>query len=417
MTDSENALAAERSVIGSALLDTRLIRVLSEEVQSEDFYSPMHEAVWRCIVRRWTAQEPISDVLVAQEVSEIALAQTGRQNALHVATLIDMHSVGYPVAAVARLEARAIHDASIKRKVTALGVRAQQIASSGMPMSEVMTLVRGEFDAVSRAASPEIDAVSLGDLLSGEDDYDWLIPGILERGDRIMITGGEGGGKTTMGRQLSVLPAAGLNPITFEKIDPVNVLVIDCENRDRQWRRKVRPLVQQAARLGNRDPSEFMHLALLGHINIADERWLGAIHRLVDRHKPDLMYLGPLYKMSHGALNTDDDAMPVLSALDSIRDRGVALIIEAHAGHSQGDGGKRNLRPRGSSAFLGWPEFGFGLRRDDDNPNETVIERWRGDRDERSWPERVKRGGDFPWTPVGDLQAEVDSQDWTVRSA
>lgn len=415
MTDSENVLAAERSVIGAALDDPRLIRMLSEEVQSEDFLSPMHDAIWRCIVRRWTAQEPVSDILVAQEVSEIALAQTGRRNALHVATLFDMHSVASPVAGTVRLEARTIHDAAIKRKVSNLGARAQQLASSGMSMSEVMTLVRGEFDAVSRSASPEIDAVSLAQLLQGDDDYDWLIPGLLERGDRLMITGGEGGGKTTIGRQLSLLPAAGLNPITFEQIDPLNVLVIDCENRDRQWRRKIRPMVQAAQRKGVRNPDEFMHLALLGHINIADERWLGAIHRLVDRHKPDLMYIGPLYKISHGALNTDDDAMPVLSALDSLRDRGVALIIEAHAGHSQGDGGKRNLRPRGSSAFLGWPEFGFGLRRDDDNPNETVIERWRGDRDERSWPERIKRGGEFPWTPVGTLQDNVDGLDWTVQ--
>lgn len=405
--NTENVTAAERSVIGAALVDNRMIRMLSEEVQSEDFYSPLHEAVWRCIIRRWTAQEPISDILIAQEVSASVLAQTGRANALHVSTLFDMHDIGSPVGGTVRQHAKAVHEAAISRKMENLGTRVLQAARSGMPVGEVMALARGEFEAVSRQASPEIESMSLGELLDGPEDYDWLIPDLLERGDRLMITGGEGGGKTTMGRQLSILPAAGLNPMTFEPIEPLNVLVIDCENRERQWRRKVRPMVQQAARMGARDPNEHMHLSLLGHINIADERWLGAIHRLIDRHKPDLMYLGPLYKMSNGALNTDDDAMPVIAAMDSIRDRGVALIVEAHAGHSQGDGGKRNLRPRGSSAFLGWPEFGFGLRRDEDT-GDTVIERWRGDRDERSWPDRVKRGGDFPWTPIGSIQAAAN---------
>jgi len=411
VTDLEIAVAAERQVIGAAFVSPNAIRVMAEEVSTDDFYSPMHAAVWSAIVRRWMAQEPISEILVAQEVTEAGVIR-----GVQTITLYDMRAEADGGGVIGRSHAQAVRGYSIKRRVEQLGTRVRQAATSGMSTSELMTLARGEFDALSRAASSEIETVTLGDLLSGTDEYDWLIPGILERGDRVMITGGEGGGKTTMGRQLCVLPAAGLNPITFEQIEPVNVLVVDCENRDRQWRRKVRPLVQQAARLGTRDPNEFMNLALLGHINIADERWLGAIHRLLDRHKPDLMYLGPLYKMSHGALNTDDDAMPVLSALDSIRDRGVALIIEAHAGHSQGDGGKRNLRPRGSSAFLGWPEFGFGLRRDDDNPNETVIERWRGDRDERAWPDRLKRGGDFPWTPVVNLQAETDAMDWTDNS-
>lgn len=404
-------MAAERSVIGAALSDLSLIRMLSEEVQSEDFYSPMHEAVWRSIIRRHTSQEPISEVLIAQEVTE-----AGQIRGLSAMTLIDMRDGGFPVGGIVRQHARTVHEQAVTRRMEVLGTRILQASRSGMSMSDVMSLARGEFEAVSRSASPEIDSMSLGELLDGPEDYDWLIPGLLERGDRLMITGGEGGGKTTMGRQLSILPAAGLNPITFQEIEPLNVLVIDCENRERQWRRKVRPMVQQAARLGSRDPNEHMQLALLGHINIADERWIGAIHRLVDRHKPDLMYLGPLYKMSGGALNTDDDAMPVINAMDSIRDRGIALIVEAHAGHSQGDGGKRNLRPRGSSAFLGWPEFGFGLRRDEDT-GETVIERWRGDRDEREWPDRVKRGGDFPWTPVVGLQAEVDAMNWTDQAA
>ena len=53
---------------------------------------------------------------------------------------------------------------------------------------------------------------------------------------------------------------------------------------------------------------------------------------------------------------------------------------------------------------MGWPEFGFGLKLlppETDNPHEppqAALVRWRGDRDERAWPNTLTRGGEWPWT-------------------
>jgi replicative DNA helicase len=114
----------------------------------------------------------------------------------------------------------------------------------------------------------------------------------------------------------------------------------------------------------------------------------------VDVHKPDLLYIGPLYKITSGAIQTDDDAAPLLVALDSLRERGLALLMEAHA--AKGDGsGTRDLRPRGSAALMGWPEFGFGLHPLDNG--DVELKRWRGDRDQRAWPTFMTRGHDWPW--------------------
>ena len=87
----------------------------------------------------------------------------------------------------------------------------------------------------------------------------------------------------------------------------------------------------------------------------------------------------------------------VLAALDTLRDKGLAMIIEAHAGHSKDANQNRELRPRGSSALMGWPEFGFGLARDPNMEGRVVLQRWRGDREERSWPDALDRGGAWPW--------------------
>lgn len=410
----ETLLAAERDVIGSAFLNPDLVRALAEEVQPEDFYAPLHEHVWRSIVRRWTAQEPISEVLVAQEISQ---ARAGLP-AINAVTLYDMRAAVGSVPVSAPHHARLVHEAARCRALETYAVRVQQGARSAMPLADLMSMARNEFESLKRQASPDMPTMTLGALLEGTDDYDWLIPGLLEREDRLMLTGSEGGGKTTFFRQVTILAAAGINPMTFESIEPVRIQVIDCENTERQWRRKVRPLAIKATAEGNANPLETMHLSFPGRMDISSEKWLGAVHRLIDENKPDMLAIGPLYKMARSAMNTDDDVAPVLAALDSIRERGIALLIEAHAGHSlSGEGGSRNLRPRGSSALLGWPEMGFGLRLDKDDPRTTIIERWRGDRDERSWPERITRGGEWPWTPEVTLQGTTDALDWTDRSA
>jgi len=188
-------------------------------------------------------------------------------------------------------------------------------------------------------------------------------------------------------------------------MDPVKVLVVDAENTERQWRRAVRYLVSLAARRGALDPAQAVHLMAGNRIDITKEAHLGAIHRLVDLHKPDVLFIGPLYKLVPKGITNDDDAAPLIVALDSLRERDLALVMEAHAGKSTGSDGDRDLRPRGSSALLGWPEFGFGLAPVADDPDMIRMKRWRGDRESRDWPKHIRHGvdGEFPWVAADAL--------------
>lgn len=215
---------------------------------------------------------------------------------------------------------------------------------------------------------------------------------------------------TTLVRQLAILMAAGVHPFTFDPITPVRVLVIDAENTERQWRRATRAMVATATQQTGINVAELIPLACTPRLDITKARHMTAIHRLIDEHTPDVVFIGPIYKLVPRAIQSDDDAAPVLAALDSIRDRGVALVMEAHAGHAQSAQGQRDLRPRGSSALLGWPEFGIGLRLDKDhpmfqaNPNDyrnrkVDLVRWRGDRDQREWPGSLYADGQYPWRP------------------
>lgn len=203
---------------------------------------------------------------------------------------------------------------------------------------------------------------------------------------------------TTFIRQMSIAAASGVNPITFLPMEPVRCLVVDAENSERQWRRQASGMVKRGQLAGTANPNENVFLACSTRMDITSDKWLGAIHRVIDDCDPALVSIGPLYRLIQKGMNGEEDMGQILAALDTIRDRGIALIVEAHAGHSKDAAGTRELRPRGSSSLMGWPEFGFGLALEPGNENQVILQRWRGDREERDWPDGFMRGGPWPWT-------------------
>jgi 5S rRNA maturation endonuclease (ribonuclease M5) len=251
----------------------------------------------------------------------------------------------------------------------------------------------------SMTGAAELNPKLLGDILAMSFEHDWLIEGLLERRDRLILTGGEGAGKSFLSRQLAISAAAGVHPFTSERIEPRRVLVVDAENSELQWSRNTRYVTALTKQMGQGDPHTNVLVSAGVRLDFARKADVDLVHKQIDSHKPDIVYLGPLYKLLSGAITNDDDAAPLIVALDSFRERGVTLLMEAHAGHSKGFGGERELRPRGSAALMGWPEFGLGLRPIEDDDHMVSLVRWRGDRDERAWPHRLRRGveGEMPW--------------------
>ena len=414
-------MRAEQAVLGAMLLSAAAAAECLSALTADDFYRPAHQVVFagiRALVRDDAPADPVTLLTWLEDAGEVRAA--GGAPYLH--TLI----ASVPTVAQAAHYAGIVRDRAVRRRLLEAGRRIVQLArEDGSDVHGLTERAVREAEAVRDAGQADsVTTPTITEFLdvSAEDDaYDWIVPGLLERGDRLVLTGTEGAGKSTLFRQLAVTIAAGIHPFDHQPIGAKRVLIVDCENGAAHTRRKIRPLIVQAASEGFpvRETNLWIEMRPEG-LDLAADKDVSWLLRRIAAIAPDCVMIGPLVRLAPRALNDDSDAAPVIATLNMIRARGACVLLEAHAGHALGTGGRRDLRPRGSSAFLGWPEFGWGIRSSDlaEAKKRRLVDvvPWRGDRDEREWPHHLVAGGTWPWSSYVAGFSEPDD-DWTPHGA
>lgn len=382
---------AERAVLAACIISPIARTEAKRRITGADFECVEHESIWNAINRLERHGKEVGWITVNHVLA------TDRHALALIPDLVTFAAIPEQTGDYADI----VRDAATLRRLAseaeAVLARTRQVGVLGRGLA---AKVATRFCAIrdSGVSDSDLRAVSLGELMATPDEpYDWIIPGLIEHSDRLVLTGEEGLGKSHLLRQIAVMAAAGLDPFTERRIAPCKSVVIDCENTVRQVRRKTAPLYDFTRRYGQ-DPSDHVTVECPGRMDITADKDLARIHYLCDAVQPDIIVIGPLYRLVPRAVQTDDEAAPLLTALDSLRDRGIALLIEAHSGHSLAKHGVRDMRPRGSSALLGWPEFGYGMRRVEGRQTCDFVG-WRGDRDQRDWPKRLRPGTAARWVP------------------
>lgn len=399
-------VAAERSALGACLLTKQACAEVLAASAVEAYYVPAHQTIFRGIAELFSANHPVDEITLGKYLADRGdLARIGGQS-----YLIDLvRSVS--TAANGEWYADIVQDRGLRRSLIELGNRLTQMGYS--PDGETSELIER---AVAMARElrdrtgdeDDMPTEDILDFVQHEDTFDWIVPGLLERMDRLILTAGEGGGKSVLLRQIAVTLAAGVHPFeTWKTIDPIRVLVIDCENGEAASRRKYRPLLAAAESLNQPIRRGQFHIRCrpegLDLARPQDRSW---VMRRVEDFKPDLLIIGPIYRLHAGDPNSEELARKVSVVLDEARATArCAVFMEAHSPHHNGFGQHRTLRPVGSSLWMRWPEFGFGLRpvedeksaEDGDGARGRRFLPWRGMRDERSWPQFLKQGEKWPW--------------------
>lgn len=405
---------AEQSALGACLLSKTALSEVRDAVDVAAFYQARHQVIFSAILHMDSRNLSVDHITLGKY-----LADTG--DLMRVGGTAYLYELvrAVPTAANGEHYAGIVQDRGLRRALIELATRMVQMgySTTGETSELIEKFVAEARDLRDRGmAAEDLPVEDILDFVKKEDVYDWVVPGLLERQDRLILTASEGGGKSTLLRQMSVTLAAGIHPFrTWEVIDPVRVLTLDCENGEAASRRKFRPLLAAADNLEQPVKRGQFHIECrpsgLDLTRPSDRAWM---MRRVERVKPDVLIIGPVYRLHAGNPNDEELARKVSVVIDEARaTAGCTVLMEAHAPHGNGMG-PRSLRPLGSSLWMRWPEFGFGLRPVEDDKSAQNVEGargrrvvpWRGSRDERDWPAFIKQGEKWPWISYKPIDAD-----------
>lgn len=309
------------------------------------------------------------------------------------------------------LHAQQVIAASDRREVRDTAIRVQAMIDAGQPLETI----RQEFGKIAGTADDDEAAAALLNLDEFIDrelpDEKWIIPDLLAAGDRMILTGGEGSGKSILLRQIAAAVAAGCHPFNRTRIRPAKVLLVDAENPERIMMRKLGE-IRDALRMGGFETEGRMWIDRHpGGLDLTTPKGRTTLRHRCQLIQPDLLVIGPIYKLFVQQQGGDEiPARQVVAVIDEIRAEHDCAVLTEHHTPMQQLGHARQVRPVGTGLWQRWPEFGFGLApqegtRTEDRQMQLIP--WRGSRDERAWPKRLQGSGNapgrLPWIDQDDM--------------
>lgn len=387
----------EIEMLGAAFADPRITTAVS--LAPAQFDQPSHGAIWAAIRDIHANGNHPSPSLILEHA-------TNHGARVDSTLLPELATQG--VTANADHYAAAITDAHRRRQLADTFRRGMAALDQEQPTDRIVSEVSSRLGGVTEAEEDAENLMTIDEFVDQElPPEQWVIPGLFAAGERAIVTGSEGSGKSMMLRQMALCAAAGVHPFTFRPHRPVRVLYVDAENPKSIMVRKFRD-IQHALRERGTPAGDGWIQRFAQGMDLAQQRDRLALHNLCMLTRPELLVIGPAYKLYVGGSNSreEDLARQVTSVLDSLREEfGFALVLEHHSPHENQSTGKRSGRPIGSSLWRRWPEYGLGLvltdsgRTDRGNEWRTAeLTHWRGAREERPWPTELESGGRLPWT-------------------
>ena len=301
-----------------------------------------------------------------------------------------------------------------RQRVDAALTRATQGIKSAADIEDVVARLHDDLALISIVDDSENDTVSLLDILEiPDEDERWIMRGMLRYNERLMFTGMEGGGKSVLLAQIVLGAAMGVHTLSqdYEQHEPIRTLVLDVENSLIQVRNNARKIYPTLSEMTGRSnaPLEWMNDR---YIDLSDPKDAQRVVRIAKNYRPSLVVLGSVYKLASEGDKHEASFNAISRTVDRIRaETGSAVILEAHTGHgwnndrSKGSG----MRPDGSSRWMRWPEYGYGMvPMGKSKPGIIELVPFRGARDDSvKWPSGLRRGGLLPWTPIAEDEWEA----------
>ena len=300
--------------------------------------------------------------------------------------------------------ANRVHEEGIRSKLGTAVLRAQaNLIDTTRESEEIAAQLMQDVQTINASISSGMPTVGFDEIYNTpEDTRKWVVPNCLRQNERLIITGREGGGKSTLVAQICLSAAMGINSLGmgYPKHEPLKVLMLDVENDRLQVKANMRKIYPTLSEMTGVKPN--MMWADCRNIDLSNSVQQAAFIRLCKTENPDLIYAGSLYKLAPETDNVDGQFSAISRTVDLIRGEiSASFILEGHAGHGMSND-RNGMRPYGSSMWLRYPEFGFGMMPiGQAHPGVVKLTEWRGNRsDDREWPKALKRNGVLPWSAI-----------------
>lgn len=360
-----------------------------------DDFDPGERQELFAIIERGYAEGTLEPAWVGGEAVRL-----GRPNPNYVVSVMTSGFMGGSVG----YYASRLRDETAKRHLTAALTRGlHRLQSNDAVADEIASDVQAEIAAMPKPAVSDDDTWTLADLMALEVQHaKFTLPDMLRRNERLVLTGSEGGGKSVFVYQMLTGAAFGVDTFSLERAEPQRVLFLDVENNEFQARANLDKIVPTLREIAPDVDPDWRSLKRRVVDLLASKDRADVIRRVV-HYSPDILYMGTAYKLTDVTDETHRSVRAIQSVVDRIRQEiDCTVLVEHHAGHGHMND-RNNMRPEGSSYWLRWPDFGYGMQ-----PLQTTngkrlmrLGAWRGDRaTDRRFPVAVKQGSVMPWQPI-----------------
>lgn len=172
-----------------------------------------------------------------------------------------------------------------------------------------------------------------------------IIPGLFDRGDKVVIIGQSKTRKSFFAMQLGFCISTARSFLGFPALEAQKVLLIQFEIKADRYHARLKRMASHL----QINPSDIKDFIVL------NGRGLSAIQEListeVEINKPDLLILDPFYKLMTGDENKIEDVKPVLQFFDSLAEKFQCAIVYVHH-DKKGASGDQQLTDRGSGSGI-----------------------------------------------------------------
>lgn len=383
----------ERHAIGWMFWSAQNVETAVSVLSPADFRSVALGEVFRTIAEQYEAGQPTDLESIGYLLRDRGVTEPSASD------LVSMFAVSTPGH---RKALDAVARGAALRRMWALGSTLQSaVHEPGANPTVLRDNVMEQLEAAAmpgQGGPPEelIDFDAFVDEPLGESS-EWVIPGLLRRDWRCVLTATPGVGKSTLIRQLLLVASRGRHPLLPDvPIAPIRTLFLEIENPDDALKLATRPWKHYAddhigASTGN---CAMLDLRRSG-IDVLSPVGQSKLHGALAWFKPDVLAIGPIYKIANrGDGDHESHARALQALLDRLRRRfGFALLLEHHVP-------KEGRKSYGSAAWGWWPELAFHLELANDARSVSLQRPDRADRVSHMWPAQLERSSPWPWVGV-----------------